>query len=50
VNRLPDTFSVDEIIEKMILLEKIETGLKESKNNQIVPDDELDSHLPKWLV
>ncbi len=49
VNQLPDKFSVDEIIDKMVLLEKIENGLLQSQNNEVINDDDLDAHLPKWL-
>lgn len=49
INQLPDNFSVDEIIDKMVLLEKIENGLLQSQNNEVISDDDLDTHLPKWL-
>ncbi len=49
INQLPDKFSIDEIIDRMVLLEKIENGLLQSQNNQIINDDDLDKHLPKWL-
>ena len=50
INQLPANFSIDEVIDRIILLDKIETGLKQSEKNQIVSDDELDNKLPKWLA
>ena len=50
IKLLPDTFSIDEIIDRIILLEKIEIGLLQSKNNQVTPDEDLDKKLPEWLT
>lgn len=50
INQLPANFSIDEVIDRIILLDKIETGMKQSEKNQIVSDDELDNKLPKWLA
>ena len=49
IKELPDTFSADEIIDRIILLDKIETGIAQVKNNQITPDDDLNKKLSKWL-
>lgn len=49
IKQLPDSFSVDEIIDRVLLLDKIETGLQQSKNEQITPDEEIDRKLPEWL-
>jgi len=45
----PDEFTLEELIEKLILLDKIERGDKESRNNQVVSDQELDSEIEKWF-
>ena len=50
IKQLPSKFSVDEVIDRIYLLEKIETGLQQSKKGQVTPDEELDKKLPKWLV
>lgn len=49
IKQLPDEFTVDEIIARILLLDKIETGLQQSKNGEITPDEELDQKLPEWL-
>ena len=46
---LPDKFSLDELLDKLILVQKIEIGLEQSDGGQIIPDDEFDSKLEKWL-
>ena len=50
INQLPPEFSVDEVIDRIFLLEKIETGLHESKNGKVTADEDLETKLPKWLV
>ena len=49
IKQLPDEFTVDEIIDRILLLDKIETGLQQSTNEEINPDEELDRKLPEWL-
>lgn len=49
IDSLPQSFSAEEIIQRIILLEKIETGLAESASGQEIDDSELPNHLPEWL-
>lgn len=50
IKQLPENFPIDEVIERIILLDKIETGLQQSAKDQITPDENLDDKLPKWLA
>ena len=49
INDLPDTFSADEIIERIILLQKIEKGLEQSAKGQTNSTAEAKKKLKKWL-
>ena len=50
IQQLPDQFSVDELIERVIVMEKIERGLIQSQKGEIVPDNDLEkTKLSKWL-
>ena len=49
VSQLPDQFSLDELLDEMVLLQKIETGLVQSDNDEVISDDELDKQLSEWL-
>ncbi|MFY0654540.1 MAG: hypothetical protein JXQ96_21065 [Cyclobacteriaceae bacterium] len=49
INQLPGEFSVDQAIDELILLENIDRGLAQSEANEVIPDEELDKELPKWL-
>ena len=50
IKQLPPKFSVDEVMERILLLEKIETGLQQSQKGKVTPDEDLDKKLPEWLV
>ena len=39
VNNLPREFELDELLEKLILVEKVENGLKQLETNQEVPNE-----------
>ena len=47
---LPDSVTIDDILDQIMLVEKIEKGIDQSNRNQVVSDDELDKRLGKWLV
>jgi len=45
---MPDTFSMDELIDKLILLQKIETGLEQSKKGEVFSAEEARKMLNQW--
>jgi hypothetical protein len=45
---LPDQFSFDELMDRLFLLHKIEIGQVQSRNNQIISDEDLDKRFEKW--
>ena len=45
----PEEFSIDELIERLILIEKIELGNQQSINNEVISDEELDQEIEKWF-
>lgn len=49
IESLPDEFSLDELIEKLILLDKIEKGNVQSINGETISDDNLDTEIEKWF-
>ncbi|MBD1385535.1 hypothetical protein IDJ75_09625 [Mucilaginibacter rigui] len=49
IDDLPKEFSLDEIIDRLIILEKIDTGLDQSKNNETISTNEAKEQLAKWL-
>ena len=49
IKDLPETFSVDEIIDRIILLQKIEIGLEQSASNKVHSTSSAKNKLKKWL-
>lgn len=49
IKKLPEQFSLNEVLDRIILLDKIETGLQQSEKGQITPEDKLDGKLPEWF-
>lgn len=49
ISKLPDEFSIDEIIERLIVIEKIEKGRTQIKEGKINSEEEAKEKLHKWL-
>lgn len=49
IRSLPDKFDAEMAIEKIVLLEKIRTGLEQSAAGDVVTKDEAKKRLHKWL-
>lgn len=49
IDKFPEEFSIDELIEKLILIEKIESGNKQSEDGNIISEGELENEIEKWF-
>lgn len=49
VNNLPDEFSLEEIIERLIILEKMEKGMQQVREGKVVTTAEAKKRMEKWL-
>ncbi len=49
IKSLPDKFSVDEVIDRIILLQKIELGIEQSNKGDTHSTIEAKKKLKKWL-
>lgn len=48
IDNLPDSFTIDELIEQLIFVEKIEEGIKQSDEGKTVSNDDVKSMIEKW--
>lgn len=46
---LPDNFPLDELVERLIVLEKIELGLQQVAEQKVVSNEEAKKRFEKWL-
>jgi hypothetical protein len=49
IDKFPEQFTIDELIDRLILLEKIETGEKQSTNKETITEQDLDDEIEKWF-
>ena len=49
INKMPDEFSIDEIIEEFVLLRKIELGLADVESGRVYSKTEVEEKMGKWL-
>jgi hypothetical protein len=50
IRELPDTFSAEDLFERIILLQKIEIGIEQSESGQVHSTQEAREKLKKWLL
>lgn len=48
LNGLPESFSIDEIMDKLILISKIEKGIEHSEEGKTYGSDEAKEMIEKW--
>jgi len=49
IKELPDQFTIDELIDRVILLNKIDEGVEQSDSQETKTTEEAREHLKKWL-
>lgn len=49
IDSFPNEISIDEVIERLIMIEKIETRIKESENNETISEEELKNEMEQWF-
>ncbi|WP_339868812.1 hypothetical protein [uncultured Algoriphagus sp.] len=49
LEKLPEEFSLDDLVEHLILVQKLETGLKDSEEGKVISEEELDQEVNKWF-
>lgn len=45
IETMSDSFELEDLLEQILLLEKIEKGLKQSENNSILSDEEIENKI-----
>jgi Zn-dependent alcohol dehydrogenase len=45
----PEKFTINELIEKLVFMEKVEEGLEDSKNGNKITEDQLETKMKQWF-
>ncbi len=48
INSLPEEFSIEELMDRLILLNKIETGIKQATSGETYTSDEAKKMVHEW--
>ena len=49
IETFPDNMSIDELIDRLIFVEKLEKRIEESKKGETISEDELKKEMEKWF-
>jgi len=47
-DNLPESFSIDELIDQLIFIEKVEEGLLQSKEGKVISNEDVKYIIDKW--
>ena len=47
---LPDSFKLEDFLDRLVFIKKIEKGLEHSNTNKIISHTEAQGQLKKWLL
>lgn len=50
IDSMPEKFSIEDIIDRILLLEKIYQGELDSKAGNVLSEEDAKYHLKKWLL
>ena len=48
IKNLPDSFTIDELIDQLIFIEKVEEGLRQSEEGNVVSNEDVKQMIDKW--
>jgi len=49
IDRLPENFTVDQVVEELIVLNKIEEGLNDAEQGRVFTTNQVKKELKTWL-
>ena len=50
IKRLPDSVTIEEILDQVILLEKIEKGIDQADRGEVFSEEEVAAKVAKWFA
>jgi hypothetical protein len=49
LEKLPKEFTLDDLVERLILIQKVELGLKDLDEDKVITEEELDNEIEEWF-
>ena len=50
VEKMPEQFSIDQLFDRLLFINKVEIGLSQSANGQVNSKEQAKQKLSKWLM
>lgn len=50
VKDLPEDFELEDLFDRLLLIKRIEEGIRQSDNGETVPEAEARAYLSRWLT
>ncbi len=48
LKNLPDSFTIDELIDQLIFMEKVEEGIRQSVQGKVISNEDVKKIIDKW--
>ena len=48
IENLPNSFTIDQLIEQLIFIEKVEQGIKQSEKGKVISNENIKKMIDKW--
>lgn len=49
IENFPEEFSIDQLVERLILVEKINSGKKQSESDDVISESDLKKEIEEWF-
>jgi predicted transcriptional regulator len=49
IDRLPENFTIDQVVEELVILNKIDEGLRDVEQGRVFTTDQVKKELKTWL-
>jgi len=49
INQFPDELSIDELIDRLLFVEKLEKRIEQSKNDETISEEKLKNEMQLWF-
>lgn len=49
IEKMPEEFTLDELVERLVFIDKVESGLKDSEKGNTIDEIQLEKEMEKWF-
>lgn len=49
ISKFPDVLSIDELIDRLVFVDKLEKRIEQSKNNETISEQDLEKEMQEWF-